>query len=164
MLRHASGLKLATTTIALVIVIGAETRSGAQQQQKKTQWDGVDTAQQAERGKSLYNAECAGCHTIDPNAPPAIDVNGRPDSRRIVPLNDRYFWANWSGITLDQLLNRIQISMPAAAPGTLNRAQVADIIAFLLEVEGAQAGSGDLPAAAAELRNIRFADPIPPAR
>jgi hypothetical protein len=99
-----------------------------------------------------------------PPPAPAVSVErGAARSRTNPPLNHADFWANWNGLTLDQLSERIRISMPATAPGTLNRDQVADIIAFLLELEGAQAGSAVLPATLAELRQIQFADPVPPA-
>jgi mono/diheme cytochrome c family protein len=108
-------------------------------------WDGVYTTPQAGRGKALYGDKCASCHGA------ALDGNGTAP-----PLAGKDFQANWNGQTADDLLEKIQTSMPADQPGSLSRAQNADILAFLFSSNGFPTGSTDLPADAALLQKIRF--------
>ncbi len=114
-------------------------------QQPASVWDGVYTATQAGRGKAFYGDKCASCHGV------ALDGNGTAP-----PLAGKDFQGNWNGQTADDLLEKIQTSMPADQPGSLSRAQNADILAFLLSSNGFPAGSTDLPADAALLQKIRF--------
>lgn len=108
-------------------------------------WDGVYTAIQASRGKALYGDKCASCHGA------ALDGNGTAP-----PLAGKDFQANWNGQTADDLLEKMQTSMLADQPGSLSRAQNADILAFLFLSNGFPARSKDLPADAALLQKIRF--------
>ncbi len=114
-------------------------------QQPASVWDGAYTKEQAGRGKALYGDKCASCHGA------ALDGNGTAP-----PLAGKDFQSNWNGQTADDLLEKMQTSMPADQPGSLSRAQNADILAFLFSSNGFPAGSTDLPADAALLQKIRF--------
>ena len=46
------------------------------------------------------------------------------------------FYANWEGETLDALFERMRVSMPQNAPGSLSRTQNTDILAHILKVGG----------------------------
>ena len=72
------------------------------------------------------------------------------------PLAGDDFQDNWNGKTADDLFEKMQTSMPADQPGSLSRAQNADILAFLFLSNGFPARSKDLPADAALLQKIRF--------
>ena len=52
--------------------------------------------------------------------------------------------ANWSGLTVGDLFERIRLSMPEGRPGTLSRQQNADILAYMLSVNQFPAGKTEL--------------------
>lgn len=108
-------------------------------------WDGVYTEPQAARGKALYAKSCASCHGD------ALDGSGAAP-----PLSGSDFKSNWNGQTADDLLEKMQTTMPADQPGELSRQQNADILAFLFTSNGFPAGQKELPSDAAALAKIRF--------
>jgi len=126
--------------------IGAAAFIGAQTQ--KTVWDGVFTEEQAKRGTQAYSKHCAACH--------GEGLSGVESAPALV---GPAFYANWEGETLDALFERMRISMPQDAPGSLSRAQNADILAHMLKVGGYPAGStalGDKPGALTEIRVLTY--------
>jgi mono/diheme cytochrome c family protein len=108
-------------------------------------WDGVYSTAQADRGKSLYVAQCASCHGA------ALDGSGQAP-----PLTGADFKNNWNGQSADDLFEKIQATMPADHPGNLSRPQTADVLAFMLTSNGFPPGDKDLPNDAAALAKIRF--------
>ncbi|HKY19363.1 MAG TPA: hypothetical protein VJL82_10560, partial [Rhizomicrobium sp.] len=62
----------------------------------------------------------------------------------------------WSGTTLDVLMEYLGTAMPLDRPGRLSRATNADIVAFILKVNGFPAGPAELSADDAVLKTIRF--------
>jgi hypothetical protein len=66
------------------------------------------------------------------------------------------FMAGWDGLTVGDLFERIRISMPQNAPGTLSGQQNADILAFMLASNKFPAGSAELAKDAMILKNIKF--------
>ncbi len=108
-------------------------------------WDGVYAPAQADRGKSLYAAQCASCHGA------ALDGSGQAP-----PLTGADFKSNWNGQSAGDLFEKIQATMPADRPGNLTRPQTVDILAFLLTSNGFPPGDKDLPSDAAALAKIRF--------
>src|SRR5262245_14391578 len=123
---------------ALVAYQGTTTTGG------KTIFDGVFTAEQAKRAEALYTEKCANCHGAQ------LTGNDAP------PLAGADFAGNWSGLTLDSLMDRIRLSMPADSPGSLSRQQVADIVALMIQHQGAPAGTTELPTAADALKAITY--------
>ena len=108
-------------------------------------WDGVYSEEQANRGAVLYAQKCAFCH--------GPDLTGG----EIAPaLNSAEFKSNWSGLTVDDLLERIKVSMPQNDPGSLSRQQTADIVAFILFKNGFPVGKTELAREAEVLKMIRF--------
>ena len=102
-------------------------------QAARTIWDGVYTEEQAMRGARLYATHCAACH--------GDGLGGVESAPALVGAT---FYSNWEGESLDALYERMRISMPQAAPGSLSRAQNADILAFILQAGGRPAGSTPL--------------------
>ena len=108
-------------------------------------WNGIYTEEQAKRGELLYSRRCAHCH--------APDLTGG----EIAPaLASADFKSNWSGLSVDDLFERIKISMPQDDPGGLSRQQTADILAFVLSKDGFPAGKTELAREAEVLKGIRF--------
>jgi len=108
-------------------------------------WDGVYTEEQAKRGDQLYSEKCAKCH--------APDLTG---GEMAPALTSADFKWNWSGLSVDDLFERIKISMPQDSPGSLSRQQIADILAFVLSKGGFPAGKTELAREAEVLKGIRF--------
>jgi DNA-binding beta-propeller fold protein YncE len=108
-------------------------------------WDGIYTEQQAGRGGVLYAKRCARCH--------APDLTGG----EIAPaLNNAEFKSNWTDLSVDDLFERIKVSMPQDNPGSLSRQQTADILAFVLSKGGFPEGKTELAREAEVLKAIRF--------
>ena len=66
------------------------------------------------------------------------------------------FTANWDGLTLGDLFERIRITMPANNPGSLARQQIADTLAYLLSFNKFPAGETELPREVQALKQILF--------
>lgn len=111
---------------------------------------GVYTDEQAKRGEAVYAQECASCH-----GPTLGGVEMAP------ALAGETFLANWSGLSVADLVERIRLSMPPDNPGRLSRAQNLDVVAYMLKVGKYPAGKSELPAEAEPLKQIRIETPEP---
>jgi mono/diheme cytochrome c family protein len=108
-------------------------------------WGGVYTDAQAKRGETVYADKCASCH-----APDLTGLDQAP------PLTGSDFATNWNDLSINDLFERIRISMPADKPGTLGRQEVADVLSFVLQKNSFPAGAADLAADADTLKAIKF--------
>lgn len=95
----------------------------------QTVWDGVYTEAQASRGKTQYEVNCRSCH-------------------RGGPRKDEEFMRDWSGSDVPSLFRQIKGTMPSGDPSSLSDVAYADIVAYMLQVNGFPAGSNELDAAA----------------
>jgi S-disulfanyl-L-cysteine oxidoreductase SoxD len=110
-------------------------------------WDGVYTYEQADRGKALYVTHCASCHGPDLRGRPPLGSGSAAtnlSTSSSPPLRGYEFVANWTSLPLGSIRERIRLSMPQNAPGTLTRAMTTDITAFLLNANGYPSGTIDL--------------------
>jgi mono/diheme cytochrome c family protein len=111
----------------------------------KSIWDGVFTEEQATRGKGLYSENCASCH--------GSELTG---GEMAPPLAGGEFMAGWEGLTIGDLFERVRISMPQNAPGSLSGQQNADILAFVFSANKFPSGAAELPKEAGILKQIKF--------
>lgn len=132
-------MKVKIAAIGIVIGIAAIAQTS------KTVWDGVYTDDQAKRGEGVYGKECASCH--------GSELTG---GEAAPPLTGDAFYANWNGLTLGDLFERIRVSMPQNAPGSLSRQQNADVLAFILKVNQFPAGKAELDRQTDILKTIKF--------
>jgi pimeloyl-ACP methyl ester carboxylesterase len=107
-------------------------------------WDGVYTEEQARRGESLYGKECASCHREDSGGEEASALAGPA------------FLANWDGLTVGDLCERIRVSMPPDNPRRLSRRQITDILGHMLKLNGFPAGKTELAREAEAQKQIRI--------
>ena len=114
-------------------------------QTSRTVWDGVYTDDQSRRGQALYGKECASCH-----GPSMEGGESAP------PLIGDGFLANWNGLTVGDLFDRIRVSMPQDNPGRLSRQQDADILAFMLGGNKFPAGKAELATQTEVLKQIKI--------
>jgi S-disulfanyl-L-cysteine oxidoreductase SoxD len=138
---------VATLALAGTMAFGALGARGtvAAQGGAKSQWDGVYTEAQSTRGEALYSQYCASCH--------GPDLAG---GEMAPGLTGGEFTANWNDLSLGDLFERIRISMPQNAPGSLSRQQNADILAFMLRKMNTPVGTSELPTATEALKEIKF--------
>lgn len=107
------------------------------------------TRSQARRGEQLYQQRCAACH--------GEDVNG--DGNGITPaLFGPAFAANWGGLPLSELLQRIQLEAGQSTPAGLTRAQQADVLAFLLQMNEIVDGPAELPSTVDALARVKLSE------
>jgi hypothetical protein len=59
-------------------------------------------------------------------------------------------------VKLGELSERMRNTMPVDNPGSLTRAQNADILAFMLKKAGASAGQTNLPTNVDQLNSIKY--------
>ena len=135
------------TALALLLALGAAL---AGQAPSRTVWDGVYTAAQAEAGREVYAGACASCHG---------DALGGVEAAPA--LVGAAFAAGWSGTTLNDLAERIRVSMPADDPGSLSRRRVAEVVAYMLSAGGFPAGEFELDRQAEVLRQIVYVSTRP---
>ena len=112
-------------------------------QTARTVWDGVYSEDQAARGATLYADRYARCHG-----------DGLGGVESAPALTGTAFYSNWEGETLESLFERMRSSMPADKPGSLSRAQNADVLAHMLKVSGYPAGATALDGQAGALTTI----------
>ena len=86
-------------------------------------------------GQALYAEHCARCHGDS-----LTGIEAAP------ALTGTTFYSNWEGETLQALFERIRTSMPPDKPGSVSRAQIADILSHVLRVGGYPAGETPLDA------------------
>ena len=95
------------------------------------------TSAQAAAGKTAYNANCAVCHG-------STMTNGTFGT----PLAGEYFRKAWFGRTVGGLYGKAAKTMPPAAAGSLSKDIYANIVAYVLEMNGFKAGDKALPTGA----------------
>jgi mono/diheme cytochrome c family protein len=145
-----SSFVLRISCFSLVVIIGlmglvAHETTPAQQAPTASVWDGVYTEEQAKRGQVLYNQECASCHL-------ATLTGGE----MATPLVGAEFAANWDGLTVGELFERIRVTMPPDQPERVGRQQKADILAYMLSVNRFPAGKRELARDTHLLNQIRL--------
>lgn len=145
---------VAALTLAGLMAFGASSARGPlQAQETKSQWDGIYTEEQAKRGEPLYAQSCAACH--------GPDLSG---GEMAPGLAGGEFSSNWNGLSVGDLYDRMRQSMPQNAPGSLSRAQNADILAFMFSKSGIPAGTSELAGDSQVLAGIKFVGQKPGAK
>lgn len=87
--------------------------------------DSVYTADQASRGKDVYFGSCRSCHT------PAF-------------FTTPSFETHWKGKQLSALYSYVLAKMPGNDPGSLAPESVADVLAYVLQLNRMPAGANEL--------------------
>jgi len=114
---------------------------------------GAYTAQQAAAGRAAYDTSCAGCHRPD--------LGGTNEASQLAGGN---FLNAWGARTTTDLLNYMQMAMPPDNPGSLGQAAYLNIVAYILQANGAAPGTQPLTATSAlPIRGVALAQ-APPTR
>ncbi len=99
----------------------------------KSVWQGIYTADQAQRGAGLYAQRCGACH--------GAALNGTGEAP---PLIGGEFVSHWDTMTVGDLYDRVRTTMPQNDPQSMTREEYADVLAFLLKTNGFPEGAAPL--------------------
>lgn len=132
--------------VPAVMILGAAAVAavGAEQPSRSAK-EGVYTLDQSNRGKTVYDGQCASCHGNMATATPEMAAL----------LNDTGFQNLWRERSLAVLFRRIRETMPQDKPGTLSAEQTVDLIAYILNANQLPAGDAALPGDLELLKDIR---------
>ena len=108
-------------------------------------WDSIYSDSQAARGDTLYKATCMKCHG---------ETLAGTDSA--VSLSGNDFLVNWDGLTLDQLYDKMNSSMPSDNPKSVPSSKMIDILAYVLSKNSFPSGKTALPDSVPMLKDIKF--------
>jgi cytochrome c5 len=109
-------------------------------QEMQSTMTGVYTTAQAARGEETYMAVCVSCH-------PAGTYKAAG------------FRAAWIGRPLSELYDQIKEKMPKNDPASLTPGECAQVLAYLLKINGVPAGETELSSEAETLKKIRIEMP-----
>ena len=104
-------------------------------QQPNAPRPGPFTAEQAAAGRALYQSTCASCHLSD--------MKGTFEA---LPLAGPNFMNTWRNRPVSDLISRIRNSMPLTSPGSLSEQDAVNLVAFILQSNGATASTQALAA------------------
>ena len=127
--RHSLPVFVALFTVTLLAALTAQGPAA-----KVTTKERVYSAAQAARGEQTYMSSCVSCH------PPATYKGA--------------VFLNWQGRSMGDLLDFLQEKMPKNDPGSLSAKEYAQVMAFLLKLNGMPAGRAELPADVGALNKI----------
>jgi mono/diheme cytochrome c family protein len=142
---HRDHKGLLSFVVFVTFVVLSFSGAGQSPTAARSVWDGVYTAEQAKRGAPLYAQHCSSCH--------GTTFEG---GEMAPPLAGGTFNANWNGLSLGDLIERIRISMPQNSPNSLSRQQYVDIVAAMLGGGEFPQGKTELPREVDVLRQIAF--------
>ena len=108
-------------------------------------WDGIYTAAQAAKGADEFGQSCASCHGA------GLEGTGEAPG-----LTGGKSLSDYDGLTMGDLSDRTRKSMPQDAPDSLSRETYANILAYVLKMNGFPTGSKPLDHRTPYLRAIAF--------
>ncbi|MFN8057930.1 MAG: PQQ-binding-like beta-propeller repeat protein [Vicinamibacterales bacterium] len=129
------GLRLERRLVVGAVVAAVVTAMGAAGSARQTMAAGPFTSEQATLGRTAYQTHCVGCHRAD--------LGGSNEAPQLAGGN---FMSAWRGKSTRELYEYVKDTMPPANPGGLGEPTYVGIVAFLLESNGATAGSSALTA------------------
>lgn len=121
-------------TLLMMALAAAASMNAAQ---ARSIWDGVYTEAQADRGHTQYMQNCSRCH--------GVNLWGTYEIPSLMGRSMHYY----SGSNLDAFLDYISTAMPLGRPGSLSPSANAEIMAYILKMNGVPSGNADLTAQAA---------------
>jgi mono/diheme cytochrome c family protein len=122
------------------VLLGGTILAAALSAGQKSVNDGVYSEAQASRGQEVFQNACTNCHDTSRFRGPA-------------------FLENLTGEPLAGLYDAIRTTMPEDNPGGLKPQQYADIVSYLLRLNGFPAGSEELPPTDAAMKAVRIEAP-----
>ena len=133
------------TALCLIAIVNSKLDARQTEKTSRSTWEGAYTKEQAKRGETIYAQHCSSCH--------GPDLAGNDEA---APLTGAAFLANWDGLTVADLAERVRVSMPPNNLGKLSRQQIADILSYVLSFNNYPAGKTELDPKAELLKQIRI--------
>jgi mono/diheme cytochrome c family protein len=138
-------------TVLIVATMAEESRSqprmltlaGAEQKAVKSQWNGVFTAAQANRGRDAYAQYCANCHGVNLAGLPQ-EVRYEGQSPFTPALVGEQFAANWNGLSVGRLFDVSDVNA-TTEPGKPAAPNSGRHPGFMLEQAGYLPGASRAP-------------------
>src|SRR6202166_1302537 len=112
---------------SVIVALGLSIAMATAQQTTRT---GPFTAEQAAAGRAIYKATCSKCHLPD--------MKGTFEAP---PLTGANFMNMWRNRPTSDLFSRIRNTMPISNPGSLSDQDAVNLVAFILQANGATAGT-----------------------
>jgi len=134
--------RLALCGVAALVLgtpVGAQD-SAAAATAERTATSGVFSPEQATRGEGVYKTSCQSCHA-------KTEYTG-----------DK-FKTSWVSKSAYDIFNVIRTQMPEDNPGSLERQEYVDVVAYIFSLNAYPAGSGDLPADDDGLKKVKIDNP-----
>lgn len=103
--------------------------------------EGIFSGVQADRGRTTFDEVCSECHTTS-------------------EFRGRTFQSNWGRRTVYSFFRTVRSTMPDDNPGGLEEQVYLDVVAYILSINGHDAGSSEL-GADSPMREVRLAPPDP---
>jgi len=113
--------------------------------QDKTTADSIYSEDQSKRGEGISDGKCSVCH-----GEKLIGTDLAPG------LQGDSFLSTWGGRTAGDLFEKIQSTMPADAPGSLNPKQATDLMAYIFKLNKFPSGAGELSQEQGALKAIKI--------
>src|SRR5258706_10612661 len=127
-------------TLALIAMAAYGIVIGAGQQLPA---GGRYTPSQATAGRTAYQTNCASCH--------GADLSGQASTP---PITGSGFLSTWGRRTVADLFSFLKSSMPPSTVGSLSDLEYLNIVAFMLQTNGAPAGDQPLTATSTGAINV----------
>ncbi len=121
----------ATAALSALLIAGVS----AAAEDPRSIVDRVYSVAQAERGEARFKISCSSCHT-----PGSFAGNS--------------FAERWNGQTMAEAFDFVSNAMPENDPGGLKKQDYADVLAFILSVNGYPVGNDELPPDPVELKKL----------
>jgi hypothetical protein len=134
--------RLALSMMVSLVVAGvapAQDSAAAAVPERPTS-SGVFSTKQAERGEGVYMTSCQSCHA-------KTEYTG-----------DKFKVA-WVSKSAFDVFNQIRTEMPEDNPGSLERQQYIDVVAYIFSLNAYPAGESDLPGDDDGLKKIKIDNP-----
>ena len=109
----------------------------AQDRSSRTVWDGIYSARQAARGDATFDLRCGTCHEASSFA-------------------GEEFMEEWDAQTVGDLYDFVRYAMPADSHEGYGSQEYADVIAYMLRLNGLPPGDRDLLPEPEALQRIRI--------
>ena len=132
-------------SLALIVVAMSAARVTAQDSAaaaapERPLTSGVYSAKQVERGEGVYKTVCQSCHA-------KTEYTG-----------DKFKVA-WVSKTAFDIFNQVRTEMPEDNPGSLERQEYVDVIAYIFSLNAYPTGPNDLPSDDDGLKKIKIDNP-----
>lgn len=122
----------AISTLGWALAIAATAAQPSARAVQKTTNDAIFSKAQADGAKAQYDKLCADCHSFTAAA------KKKPTD---VALGGDEFFENWEGRTVGEMITTIALTMPNDGSAVVSDTEAANLVAYILQRNGAPAGA-----------------------